>query len=615
MRFAFSFGSSWRTFYGYHRKSSVLLVHPIKITLHTPKITVRLPRSYSMSNPHKYENRPPIGTATIGEIIMDQDRGQQQQAQQPAVESRAEAQASTFVLDERNHLISPTTSHVEHSSIGNCADLGSINTSVHTKYAAKALAQFKQQTEQVPLPHPSPSVIATSDWLKIAAARGYNLQEKSMHSGDTHENLSSQSTRTLDSAPTNQPVAAQSTTASPPSVLYSTLPFPSMVTSQQPTNQHFLTSQLNAAAALTSDARTNQQPLSVTMAPSPFDGYRAIQDSPIMVTTPQYLTQHGGIAVQSPRYSYHHHDTTIPPTMVLQALNPPASSVQARLAQMRYSEGMHISTNKAYSSLGTPHTPIDHSAPVLDAARADRIARLSDLLAGGQSVHSFAPPPPAPIPAYYSHYTNNHSNTLKPPNSSSSSNFNNWNVASVVTPTNTTAENDSTQRYESSSQLPQKHSISVARDWDKNPAFPKTAAFEQRHHIFPVILHRALTELERVPQGSDIAAFSPDGKSFQIRSQYLFEQQVLPIFFPKMRIFGSFQRQLNLYNFQRSNRDAGKDRGSYRHELFERDCPAKVHGMKRTKLKGGPPRRGPRVVQSPQLSSEAPSVGAKNTAP
>jgi hypothetical protein len=75
----------------------------------------------------------------------------------------------------------------------------------------------------------------------------------------------------------------------------------------------------------------------------------------------------------------------------------------------------------------------------------------------------------------------------------------------------------------------------------------RPGAFE----TFPMTLHRALAELELTAGGKNIAGFLADGKAFQVRDQYLLEKKMLPIFFPKMRSFASFQRQLNLYDFQR----------------------------------------------------------------
>lgn len=108
----------------------------------------------------------------------------------------------------------------------------------------------------------------------------------------------------------------------------------------------------------------------------------------------------------------------------------------------------------------------------------------------------------------------------------------------------------------------------------------------EERQTFPLVLHRALAELEITGQIA-IASFLPDGKSFHIRSQREFEKTILPIFFPKMKSFASFQRQLNLYDFKRIG-GSGIDRGAYEHELFVRDAPASASKMKRTKLKGRP---------------------------
>ena len=101
--------------------------------------------------------------------------------------------------------------------------------------------------------------------------------------------------------------------------------------------------------------------------------------------------------------------------------------------------------------------------------------------------------------------------------------------------------------------------------------------------FFPMVLHRTLTELELVPGGSDIGAFLPDGLSFQIKDQVRFEDEILPSFFPRMKGFASFQRQLNLYDFRR-RRGAGLDRRTYSHELFVRHHPEVTRRMRRTRV-------------------------------
>ena len=102
---------------------------------------------------------------------------------------------------------------------------------------------------------------------------------------------------------------------------------------------------------------------------------------------------------------------------------------------------------------------------------------------------------------------------------------------------------------------------------------------------FPMILHRVLANLELVPGGANIVSFLPDGRSFAVKNQHRFTKEVLPIYFPKMKSFASFQRQLNLYDFTRVG-GVGSDRGSYRHKSFIRDNPSLSRNMRRTKIKG-----------------------------
>lgn len=99
------------------------------------------------------------------------------------------------------------------------------------------------------------------------------------------------------------------------------------------------------------------------------------------------------------------------------------------------------------------------------------------------------------------------------------------------------------------------------------------------------MLHRILLELELVDGGAKIASFLSDGKSFKIWHHFLFEKHVLPIFFPKMKNFASFQRQLNLYDFKRLD-SSYIDRGGYHHALFQRNSPDLATTMIRRKIKG-----------------------------
>jgi hypothetical protein len=125
---------------------------------------------------------------------------------------------------------------------------------------------------------------------------------------------------------------------------------------------------------------------------------------------------------------------------------------------------------------------------------------------------------------------------------------------------------------------------SPAANFEANANLIFTNRMPAQRDIFPVVLHQALLELERVGDTA-IAAFLPDGKSFSIQNQFWFERRIIRVFFPRMKGYASFQRQLNLYDFKRIG-GAAADRGSYHHELFRRDSPAIAREMKRTKIKG-----------------------------
>lgn len=106
----------------------------------------------------------------------------------------------------------------------------------------------------------------------------------------------------------------------------------------------------------------------------------------------------------------------------------------------------------------------------------------------------------------------------------------------------------------------------------------------RRAQSFPLTLHRVLADLERAG-ATHIATFVDDGNAFLVRSPKEFETKILREYFPRMSSFGSFQRQLNLYNFKRVSQ--GPHRGSYSHPRFRRSDPEASRDMKRTKIKGG----------------------------
>jgi hypothetical protein len=84
---------------------------------------------------------------------------------------------------------------------------------------------------------------------------------------------------------------------------------------------------------------------------------------------------------------------------------------------------------------------------------------------------------------------------------------------------------------------------------------------------FPAKLHQILNEVEQ--KGNDeIISWNPDGKSFNVHNQKTFVDSVLPSYFRHSK-YRSFQRQLNLYGFERV--PCGPLDGSYHHPDFFRD--------------------------------------------
>ena len=86
------------------------------------------------------------------------------------------------------------------------------------------------------------------------------------------------------------------------------------------------------------------------------------------------------------------------------------------------------------------------------------------------------------------------------------------------------------------------------------------------------------------PEACDtIIGFLPHGRAFCIHDPHKFVSDIMPKYF-RMSRFSSFQRQLNLYDFERVT--DGIDKGAYYHELFLRGRPALSLQMRRTKIKG-----------------------------
>mmetsp|Transcript_6498 Transcript_6498/g.13388 ORF Transcript_6498/g.13388 Transcript_6498/m.13388 type:complete len:419 (+) Transcript_6498:236-1492(+) len=97
------------------------------------------------------------------------------------------------------------------------------------------------------------------------------------------------------------------------------------------------------------------------------------------------------------------------------------------------------------------------------------------------------------------------------------------------------------------------------------PPFDDSITLEARSkQAFPLKLYRMLERAERNGQ-DDIISFIDDGKAFAIHKPRAFETDIMPSYFNSHRM-SSFQRQLNIYGFERIN--DGIQKGAYRHKFF-----------------------------------------------
>lgn len=131
------------------------------------------------------------------------------------------------------------------------------------------------------------------------------------------------------------------------------------------------------------------------------------------------------------------------------------------------------------------------------------------------------------------------------------------------------------------------HHITVQHDYHDH-AHDNAADYEEEHPVrggvttpFPLKLHDMLnaTAAEGL---EDVVSWQPHGRCFVVHKPKDFVL-MLPQYF-KLSKLASFQRQLNLYGFQRLTR--GRDRGGYYHELFLRDRVFLSHSIQRSKVKG-----------------------------
>jgi hypothetical protein len=117
---------------------------------------------------------------------------------------------------------------------------------------------------------------------------------------------------------------------------------------------------------------------------------------------------------------------------------------------------------------------------------------------------------------------------------------------------------------------------------------------------FPIKLHTLLEVIENDGY-SHIISWQPHGRCFVIHKPKEFSEHIMPLYFKQSKL-PSFQRQLNLYGFQRLTK--GPDKGGYYHELFLRGKIFLAERMKRIRIKGN----GVRAKSNPDAEPDFQSM-------
>jgi hypothetical protein len=99
---------------------------------------------------------------------------------------------------------------------------------------------------------------------------------------------------------------------------------------------------------------------------------------------------------------------------------------------------------------------------------------------------------------------------------------------------------------------------------------------------FPLKLHTVLDQVE-TDGLAHVVSWQHHGRCFIIHKPKEFTDHIMPNYFRQTKLT-SFQRQLNLYGFNRLTK--GNDSGGYYHDLFLRGKPFLCKRMERTKVKG-----------------------------
>ncbi|MGK3743324.1 MAG: hypothetical protein ACI90V_010180 [Bacillariaceae sp.] len=123
---------------------------------------------------------------------------------------------------------------------------------------------------------------------------------------------------------------------------------------------------------------------------------------------------------------------------------------------------------------------------------------------------------------------------------------------------------------------------------------------KKRAIFFPLKLHDMLDKAV-TDNYEHIVSWQPHGRSFLIHKPKEFEKIVLPLCNYKLTKLSSFQRQLNLYGFERIS--IGRDRGGYYHERFLKNKHGLANKIERIQVKGTRVRGRSNPSQEPNLWS------------
>jgi hypothetical protein len=138
-------------------------------------------------------------------------------------------------------------------------------------------------------------------------------------------------------------------------------------------------------------------------------------------------------------------------------------------------------------------------------------------------------------------------------------------------------------------------------------AVNKSTGKAMNEALFPFKLHAMLEDAEK--HGSEhIVSWLATGNAFIVRKVPEFVTQILPNWFKQTK-YKSFQRQLNLWGFERVQ--SGPDKGAYFHPQFLRDNPDLCQHLTRQRAKKTSPPNGSTTILSSAVSSTARSAAKK----